>query len=620
MINESYNAPGPWWQETDDSKKLLRAWATYRKVADQERTRLAHDLWHSRMYANQRDIRPTTEGSLYNFDGRMMTLNGIKAVSDTIVARVARSRPLPVFQTDGGDFSLQRRAKRLSAFTEAQFRISEVDMEVPRVAHDAVINGTGCLHVFLKGDKICVERVNPLFVFVDQAECTEGTRNSLRTLYRRRWVNKNYFASQFDKSDPRYMKALQSAPPGDESHLLPHNGEKTDLVEVVEAWRLPDQDGQPGEHIIFTDKLIVLKEDWTHEKFPILFLPYGYTQFGHWANGVVQNLKPLQVELNYNIRKAQQIMQIYSTARVFLPSTSGINKDQFMSGRNVDWQVYPYTAQGGQPTIYAPNSVPPEIFVHIQDTYRRMFELEGVPQLQDGKPSGIVSGVAIREFEDLQQGRFALFSRRYEKLHTDIAWWMVELGRQLARKKGDDWTVPQARDKYTVDRVKWSDIDMDRDKYIISVLPASSLPTSFGGRKDYVVEMMGVGLIDPKTGKKLLDFPDLDAHVAIEQAAENHADWAVEQILEGNNVEPEPFHDNHLLIKRCQAHYNRLSTQNVPDDIMRNLRTFILKCTENVQKAMQRQQAELPGGGPQPPAVGFDGQPPTSAQDPNLMN
>lgn len=617
MIPNDYTAPGPWWQETSDEKKLIRAWATYRAVADQERARLATDLWHSRMYANQRDIRPTTQGSLFNFNGAMMTLNGIKAVSDTIVARVARSRPLPVFQTDGGDFSLMRRAKRLSAFTEAQFRISEVDSEVPRVAHDAVINGTGCLHVYREGKDIYVERVNPMFVFVDQAECTEGNKRGMRTLYRRRWVNRNHFASQFPKTTKKHLAALRSASPGDESHLLPAKGNKEDLVEVIEAWRLPGQDGKGGEHIIFTDKMIVLKEDWNHDRFPILFLHYGYTQFGHWANGVVQNLKPLQVELNYNIRKAQQIMKIYSTARVFLPSTSGINKDQFQSGRNIDWQVYPYVASGGQPTIYAPNSVPPEIFAHIQDTYRKMFELEGVPQLADGKPSGLISGVAIREFEDLQQGRFALFSRRYEKMHTDIAQWMVEYGREIAEEYGDDWAVPQARDKYTIETVKWSKVDMERDQYIISVLPASSLPTSFGGRKDYVVEMIQAGLIDAKTGKRLLDFPDLDAHVAIEQAAEDHADWAIEQLLEGEAVDPEPFHDNQLLIKRCQAHYNRLSTQNVPDDIMSNIRVFIQKAVENVQKSMMRQQAELPGGGPQPPAVGFGGQPPTSAQDPN---
>ncbi len=62
--------------------------------------------------------------------------------------------------------------------------------------------------------------------------------------------------------------------------------------------------------------------------------------------------------------------------------------------------------------------------------------------------------------------------------------------------------------KEFIHSIKWKDVNMDDDQFLLQMFPISSLPSEPAGRISTISEMMQGGLISPQTGRRLLDFSD----------------------------------------------------------------------------------------------------------------
>ena len=602
-----------WWDKGPN--KHVRLFDAYRHVHGKDTVRRETDRRNMSLYGNLNILGFSPSEFYQRKDRSNLSLNVVRAVSDTVVSQVARQKPRPVFLTDAGNRSLQRKAKLLTRFVEGQFYVSNLHQVAPRVMLDACVFGTGALKVYREGKKIRLERTFPAELFVDQAE---GMYQKPRNLYQRKYVNKDVLKALF----PQHAEEIDKVHPvTDRDGLVPDLQSIGQMVEIVEAWHLPNEIEQKdgslklvgGKHIIGLETVVLMEEDWNHADFPFIFLRWSDALLGFWGQGLAEELTGLQVEINKILRKIQEAFHRLAVPWILVEQGSMVQKAHL---NNDIGAVIPYR---GAPPVVKPNqTMSGEVFAHLQWLYQRAFDHVGVSQMaaMGQKPAGTSSGIAIQEAMEVQFGRFAIRVRSYEELHLEAARWVVRLGREIAEEY-PDYTVVASRDRYTVENVPWKEVDLDEDAYVLKVFASSSLPQEPSGRIQKVIELINSGMIDIQKGRELLDFPDLEAEMALDRAASDNIERMIEAILDdGKPMVPEPTSDLQLFIKRAQSAYEKAQTmQNVPRDRLALLRNSILTAASMQKLAMAEQpvmQAPLGQASPLPP--GPAGAPPTAPQ------
>src|SRR6202453_2082072 len=103
-----------------------------------------------------------------------VTYNVCQSVIDTIVAKMAKNKPKPLFLTSGGDYRLIRKAKKLTKFCDGIFYENEAYKLGPEILRDAEIFGDGIIHIFEQYGRVKWERVTPTELLVDTIETIYG--------------------------------------------------------------------------------------------------------------------------------------------------------------------------------------------------------------------------------------------------------------------------------------------------------------------------------------------------------------------------------------------------------------------------------------------------------------
>jgi len=569
-----------WWA-SDESEAFRRAIDCVRRIESKDSVRREDIVRQLRLYGNTDVIGYRPEGE-YHSPRHGMSLNIIRAVSDTIVAHISKQAPRPVFLTDEGNRALRRKAKLLTRFVDGVLYSSRVHIIAPRVAMDCVVFGTGMMKIYRCDDRIKMERTFPGELFVDPAESRDGSHT---TLYQRKLIPKDSLQAAYHEHAG--IIEMIEAPKQDFIEYYDQD-DLSGMVEVVEAWKLPLSEDEPGKHIIAIEGATLLFEDWHHDRFPFVQMHWTEPMLGAWGMGVADELTGIQLEINKLLRKIQKAFHLLAVPWVFVEAGSKVQKAHLS---NEIGALIPY--QGTPPIVRSMDPVSPQLFAHLNWLYQRGFDHVGVSAVMAGgeQPTGATSGPGIRAAAEVQSGRFAMRIRGYEEMFLQAARWIVELGREIA-EENPGFSIAAPRDRYTVTNVPWSEVDMKDDEFVLRVFPSSSLSMDPQGRLSDVTDMMNVGLIDLQQARKLLDFPDLSAQVALDSAATDSIDAMIEQILDdGIPMSPEPFMDLQLFIKRGQSYYLKaLADDSAPDTHLALLRNAIEAAAAMEKAAMAEQQ------------------------------
>lgn len=588
-----------WWSARTETDLLARATAAYQLVYEQDSGRRAMLRRHARMYSN-RPVDDNGVPQLSDAGGERIRLNVTKAAVDTVSAKITKNRPKPEPLTTNGNWSMQRRAMFLDQFLQAQFYISRVPEQATLAFKDCAALGTGILKPYLqtggKKPKIVVEHVYPGEILVEN---TDGMYADPLCIYRRKVVDRRWLGARYKKQRADIMRAgdVDSAPIVDGQELGAS-------VVVVEAHRRESFEGaKDGRHIIFVDGAILEDEEWD-ECLPYVIMRWTTDLRGFWGIGLAEELTGVQVEINRLVQKIQSAMHLVSVPRTWIEEGSKVQKSQIDNRIGVL-----LTYRGTQPKTEVPQSVHPEMFAHLNWLWSRGFELAGVSQMNSGGTAPRLSAVALNTYHDIETERFATVGISWEQAHLDIATQVIALAKEA------NVQVTLQRDRYTLARVPWKDIDMDRDAYTLRVGPASDLPTQPGGRIEFVQQLIQAGMVPPDVGARLLGFQDVDREMALDRAANDNIERILERILdEGEYEAPEPYMDLDLAIKKAQAEYNRaVQYEDIDEERLELLRKWMLGCHLLLKAAMAEQQALLAApaaGAPLPP--GPDGQSPTA--------
>jgi len=570
-----------WWTEIGDCHNEIVA--TYDAIREDQQYRSDANLRHIRLYGNYYHMGLTHSRYSRAASSSMrhrVTLNVIQSMCDTVTAKIAKNRPKATFLTSGGDYKMQRKAKLLDKFCEGQFYSTNIYHIMPRVFLDACVFGTGAMKIYELDGKIKCERIFPDELVVDDKESVYGLP---RQMFQVKYVDRNVLMNLY----PEHADAIKRAPSPEDDH---QGYESSNQIVCIEAFHLPSGEGATdGRHSLVIDGATLLNETYTRTYFPYVFIRWTERLLGFYGQGLAEQLMGVQLEINKLLYNIQEQMHL-AKPKVFVEAGSKISKAHL---NNETWGVIEY--RGTPPQFFVPRTVSGEIFSHLDRLFSRAYEITGVSQLaaQSKKPAGLESGVALREFQDIETERFMLTAQQYERAFLEAARQMIDIAREV-HARGDASEVISHGDK-NIEKIKWKDINLHEDQYAMKIYPTSLLPTTPAAKLQKVIEMLQAGMLAQQEARALLDYPDLEAVNNLATAARDDIDMLLEQMLEqGIYIPPEPFSDLELSIRVMQSAYLRGKINQVPEERLDLVRRYIEDCVNLLtQMQMEAQQAQM---------------------------
>jgi hypothetical protein len=245
---------------------------------------------------------------------------------------------------------------------------------------------------------------------------------------------------------------------------------------------------------------------------------------------------------------------------------------------------------GTQPTPGSLGNIPAELFAHLDRLYQRAYEIAGVSALSatSAKPAGLDSGKALREYNDLETERFMSVALRYEQAFLDAAKIMVDLAKDIY-EIDPNYSVKTSQSSF-IKTIKWREVNLEEDKYVMRCFPTSFLSSTPAGRLQDVQELMGAGFISKEDGMKLLDFPDLREYYNFNNSGVEDIERQIEEMIDSGTYQtPEPYQNLELGIVKMQQAYLRYRSEGAPDDNLELFRRWI----EDARALLKKAQKEL---------------------------
>lgn len=612
----STSAPGEfelkvkWWDDKEENI-CRHVFGVVKRIVANQNYRQIMNLRHARLYANM-EIMGLQAGqfarasSADNYMTNRVTLNVVKSCIDSATSKIAKNRPRPLFLTNDGNATQQFRAKNLTKYLDGWFDEAEVYDKGTQSFRDGCVFGFGALKMFIDYDKkkVALERTLPDEIIVDEAE---GRYGAPRQLHQKRDVPREKLLDMF----PAYEQQIRSAHV--DYNQTTYSMSTADVVEVVESWHLPTSSkAKDGLHTICIENCTLFSEPWEKDYFPFIFFRWLPRLVGFYGQGLAEELLGIQIEINKILRTIQLAQHLMAVPRVFVENNSKVVSTHL----NTDvGAIVRFT--GTPPIIATGSAMAPEVYSHLENLYRKAYEITGISLLSatSQKPAGVTAAVAMREMTDIESERFAVIAQSYEKFYMDIAKMCIDFTRELV-KEVPDLSVKAKAGKF-ITSIKWKDVDLDEDRYVMRVFPTNMLPTKPEGKLQTVQELIQAGFLSREEGMELLDFPDTERFFSLKNASVENIMLMIERMVEeGIYVAPEPYMNLKMAKDLAQSAYLKYKNQNAPDDRLELLRRFIDMCQESLGIAAEAAQAAAapipspiaqPAPAPQSDLVPFEG-------------
>lgn len=483
-------------------------------------------------------------------------LNVIQSTVDTLVSKLMKNSPRPMFLTDKGDWSNRKKAEKRTDFILGAFAATKTYQATPQALLQALVYGDGFVKVYSHNGELKVEPALTLELFVDENEALYGKP---RRMWQVKLVDKNTLIAFYPEK-----KELIESMKGVQAPFYMNTGSEHQLVPVVEYWKLGYKKGKKwegGEHrIIVGDKDLVPPQPWERETFPFAKIGFIRNLVGYYHKGVAETLMMHQVEINKTLKRISDSLRLLASPKVLYDYQSKIVKSHF---NNDVGAMIGYL--GTPPQFVNPSAVSPELFKYLADMIQMAYNEVGVSTLSvsSQKPAGLNSGKALREYNDLETERFASLAKAWEQMHMDIAELILQECEDM-EKAGIKMEF-LSNDQKGCEKISFKDVKLD--SYHIQVYPTSMLPKTPAGRLEYVQEMLGAGLLTPEEGLSLLEFPDTAKVAMFKNAKFNDILATIDMMLDsGDYIPPEQYQDLVNGITYMQSAYLYYKKEKCPEE------------------------------------------------------
>jgi hypothetical protein len=606
-IKDNYAFQGKWWDLKKERDMVGTIFSVVSYLKTNQTWRQQQAALFARLYGNMPlyswlGVNLNKINAQYKFPSDRVTLNVIQSCCDTLKAKIAQSKPRPVFLTSGGDYKKRKLSKELNKFCDGELYRLKANEILQQVCMDSFILGTGIVKIFEKDKKVAIERTLCTELFVDEVESLYGNPRQLHQL---KLIDRSQLCGMF----PDHKVMIMAAEAGQFDASGEASRSIADQIMVVESWHLrSSEDSKDGKHVISINNGVLLEEKYEKSCFPFVFFNYAPRTLGFWAQGLAEQLMGLQNEINKLCYVIQQSINLIGVPRVFVEDGSKVVSAHI---NNQIGAIVKY--QGTKPIYEVAPCVPAEIYQERDRLVQYSYRISGISEMQASamKPAGLDSGEAIKAYDNISSDRFAITAQNYEKMFIDLAYQIIDKAQQIYKEEGSYSTV--APGKNAVKKIDFPDFNLEKDDFIIQCFPESSLPKEPAGRLDEVQKLMQAGMISPKIGKQLLHFPDLDFYEDISNAPLDYIEESLDKMIEeGIYTPPEPYDDLSQALQFAIWYYARAKRDNAEESKLELIRQYIHDVTDLQQAAIPPQQPVAP----QPQAQPEQG--PTSQLLPNV--
>ncbi len=281
------------------------------------------------------------------------------------------------------------------------------------------------------------------------------------------------------------------------------------------------------------DSVTLLEEKWEDEYFPFSFFRWNERPFGWYGQGLAEQLRTIQISINKILRQIERHMDRASSF-VLAERGAKVVKSHLV---NTPWTLLEYTGQ--VPTFATVQAISPEYFSQLDRLYSRAFEIAGISQLfaQSKVPSNLKSGRAISEAKDTESERFLKAGSDWSEFQLDIGNKQIQLAKlvdEMLRDNGisDGYTVMAKNENDSLDRIRWQDVALEDDAYIMQAYPTSYLPKTPAFRIQAALDLAeAVPGLQPSMPKIIEEIPDLKAAVKQLNAPRDYIDKITDRML-----------------------------------------------------------------------------------------
>lgn len=498
------------------------------------------------------------------------TFNLIQACTDTLVSRLTQNEPAPKFLTDKADYKQRHLAQELNQFILGEFYQTDAYAKGSKCLRDSCVMGAGVIKIYRGDDnKVCLDRVMPTDLFVDDNDSLNGTPQQMIQL---KLVDRDLLMANNPKKKDVIAETPQSYPDN-----APDSGRTTaDQVMVVEGWKLasgddPEAPGyMPGRHTMATTGGVIYDEPYHKTNFPFVMLSYSDPFLGYWPQGIATQLFGTQLSINRIMYTITRAISLVGVPRVFIEQSSKVVK----AHNNNEVGVI-VTYSGTKPSYEVAPCNAPELYTERDKLIEYGFRQCGVSNMQatSQKPAGLDSGEAIRSYNDEADTRFAYLSKKYENFYIELAYQIVDCAMEIAKETGKYQTVYPNKDG--TKEISLPQMGFLKDPFVIQCFTESSLPRTPAGRIATVTEMVQAGMITVKEGRRLMKAPDLEQNERLDNASEERIFQILDKIVEdGKYTMPDPFLDLALASTLTVQYINLYLAANLEEEKADLLRMF----------------------------------------------
>jgi hypothetical protein len=556
-----------WWRLTGPrALEALKRWNEDIEREDDARLNAwARDV---EMYGTQLAPSSRRRSRLAWAEDETLAANRLRRVVDTLHAKMVRNRVLGQCVSTGGDYQQRTRAKGQSLFLEGALAGAKFDRTVRLCGRDMFTCGAAFCKVTDVGEEgnasITIERVKPWTVRLRESESNGAIPPRLAIVD---VFDADYLIEEFPDFESQILAA--SAPtPGAKTRLYDNynpNGRR-----VIEAWSAPI--GQsPGRHIIAIDTQILLEEEW-QDPIPLADLRPYTPNVGYWPLSLVRQLTPIQREYEFNLAKMQASFRLASNVHFIVPPGVKIPTESMTTEPGTIWRAKP-----GDVQPFLPPSIAADLYRYVQDLGPLMQEISGASMMSvtNQKPGGVTAGIALQTLDDVESEGLMELHREWQDWHVRIC----ELALAAARRvtEYDPKFAVRVLGKGRGQTVRFEDVRLDPDDYIIRVMPISQFARDFGARIDQAEKLLDRGALTIPQFREILDLPDLQAETDLDLSAMHVIDRNIDAILrEQRPIVAEPFDDLATIIERGAKAYNLARLEGASEISLQLLREYIV--------------------------------------------
>jgi hypothetical protein len=604
--------PGAKWWALPEEQIPGALMSTIRHIQQNQTTFEQERMICARLYGG--GVPGTSHGTSYDrlqalhpsLTGRL-TYNLMAIVIDSLVSKITKENLSTQFVTAGGNYRQQRRAKKLSQFSDGITYETEMDAKGPDVFRDGALMADGIIHTYADWvtKRVRSERVMPSELFVDEVDGFYGTPTQMHRV--KMYDREQLLETEWAKGDKKIAQAIKDNHDTGPDGIGGSYQHLSDMIAVGESWHLPsgvDEDGEPtddGKHLIYISNAVLTPEDertWKKRRFPFSFYRWKSAPFGWHGISLARDLIGSQVEMNHLLIMFQRAFRMQAAFRIWVET--GTVPDQHFQDKI---GTILHGPKGSQPPQFlTPPAMNAQYFQHFNDIKSRAFEIARLSQLSavGQKPAGLDSGEAQRVYHDIESEGFSYTAKGYEAFRLDVARMQVDVVRDIfeseknykLRAPVNSSTIPGQRFLRSID---WASVHLEEEEYVLRGYSTSSLPTTPSGRLATIQDLMRAGLVDAETGRKLLNFPDLAQVQSLLGAAE---DWIVSRldriIEDGKPEKPDPYMNVKMARQLALQEYSLGAANDMEEPKLDMIRHWLHECDSLEAKAQAALAAQTP--------------------------